>query len=126
MKILFFVFSKIRRGVCEENLGELLQAIESYKQANWFAFKYLKEYNPAITQFLFDVEKRTVNYNKLILNMRGTDYKIAQNEKESQQKTKKYFNEEIDYEKKLVKQSKKLKIWKRMKLNGQKKLHLIT
>lgn len=55
-----------QRGVCDENLGNLHTAIESYKQAVWFSNKFIKFHNPEISQFLSDIEIKSKDYHKLI------------------------------------------------------------
>ncbi len=55
-----------QRGVCDENLGEIPKAIDSYKQAAWFCNNFIKYQYPEISQYIIDVELRSKNYHNLI------------------------------------------------------------
>jgi hypothetical protein len=46
------------RGNCEETMGNLLKATESYSQARWFAGNFLINPYPELVQFLTDVDIR--------------------------------------------------------------------
>jgi len=66
-KIFFNIINAYyQRGVCEENLGDLQKAIDSYKQGVWFANNFLKYQYPEICQYIFDVEQRSKQYHQLI------------------------------------------------------------
>ena len=55
---LNIINSFYQRGVCDENLGNLKKAIDSYKQAVWFSNNFVKYQFPEISQYLADVEQR--------------------------------------------------------------------
>ena len=67
-----------QRGVCFENLGDKYKAIEAYKQSRWFSINYLKERNPALAQFMVDVEKNLYLsiYKKKELNNNNNNDKL--------------------------------------------------
>lgn len=46
------------RGFCQETLGNMLSALESYGQANWFSEKFLMDNYSDFGHFLSDVYKR--------------------------------------------------------------------
>ena len=98
--IINIVIAFYQRGVCEESLGNILRAIESYKQAKWFALNFLKDSNPEFTMFIEDVETRAINYNKLIMTIKSinTDH-LKLNNKKNSVESKLYFNEEIRFAK---------------------------
>jgi hypothetical protein len=60
------VLAFYHRGVCEENLENIVKAIEAYKQSKWFSMRFIKSEIPELAQFIFDVEKRAMNYHLLI------------------------------------------------------------
>ena len=80
------VIAFYHRGVSEENLGNIVKAIEAYKQSKWFAMKFIKEEVPELAQFIFDVEKRALSYHQLINTMKAKDDELKRsnnnNEKE--------------------------------------------
>ncbi len=89
------VLAFYQRGVCEENRGNLLRAIEDYKQAKWFAVNFLSSSNSDLTKFIQELEIRALNYNNLV-NILNNNLKIKQNSL-SQHKnyiSKLYHNEE--------------------------------
>ena len=69
------------RGVCEENNGNYPKAAEAYKQAKWFIIKFLKNYIPELSQFISDVEEKSVGYAKIFLKSNGVifEYKPLDN-----------------------------------------------
>lgn len=84
-----------QRGVCEENLGCILKAIESYKQAKWFSLNFLKNHSPELTMFIEDVETRAINYNKLINTIKNINNDAdVLTKKEKTIKETLFFNEE--------------------------------
>lgn len=62
------VLAFFQRGVASENLGEMLNAIDAYKQAVWFSRSFIKYQCPEISQFLNDVESRAICFHEIIVN----------------------------------------------------------
>lgn len=89
------------RGVCDENLGNLPEAIESYKQAVWFANNFIKYQYPEISQFLVDVDQRAKQYHKLIRKLLERYDSSDFLEKNNKNKGKSKFN--LDNEQSLLK-----------------------
>lgn len=88
--VMNIVIAFFQRGVCEENLGNLLSAIESYKQAKWFSSTFLKSTNNDIYKFMESVETRALNYNSLIKNI-----KINMNVMDQQASAQKSFKSKL-------------------------------
>ena len=70
------------RGVCEEKNGNYPKAAEAYKQAKWFTIKMLKNYMPELSQFIHDVEERSINNAKIFLKSKGISLENKNQDKE--------------------------------------------
>jgi hypothetical protein len=72
IKNLFVNFCLVfyQRGVCEEHLGSLNKTLESFRQCNWAAKKFLRIKTPEFVQFLHYLEDKVKKYKELqdILN----------------------------------------------------------
>ena len=75
--------SLYQRGICIENIGNkeshILKAIESYKQANWFATKYLKLQNSLYYEYINNIQNLIINeyYLKYNRNHKDKNKKIT-------------------------------------------------
>lgn len=93
--ILNIVIAFFHKGVCEENLGSILKAIESYKQARWFSVNFLKQTDSELTQFIEDVEVRSLHYNNLLNNISSNaNQKLNMKETQNNFKSSLYHNED--------------------------------
>jgi len=72
-----------QRGVCLENLGEIVKAIESYRQSRFFVKKFLKNDHAAFTEFVSSVEKRANSYYAIINNIKNKEVDQAYLKKEN-------------------------------------------
>lgn len=89
-----------QKGACEESLGSILKAIESYKQARWFAVNFLKSTDPDLVQFIEDVEIRSLNYNNLLNNIKNNASNVlSQNVKPKKFKSSLFHKEEENVKK---------------------------
>jgi len=61
------VIGLYQRGICEENLGSIIKAVETYRQSRWFS-KFVRNNYYLISDFLEDVETRALKYNNAIKN----------------------------------------------------------
>lgn len=84
------------RGVCEENLGNLIKAIESYKQGKWFSSNFLNFSIPEISSFLEDVESRAIRYNILLKIVKENEVDFKMTEKKEMKKIEGLFFKEED------------------------------
>jgi len=77
-KILFekiganFSIAFYHLGVCQENLGNILKAIESYKQCKWFANNFFSESMSDLIQFFSNIEKRAIEYENFLKEVKST------------------------------------------------------
>lgn len=81
------------RGVCEENKGNIMKAIEAYKQGRWFAMKFVEDDFPELAHFIKDVEKRGINYHLLIKNINKKNEEFKE---ENDNETKKLETQKKD------------------------------
>lgn len=94
------VIAFFQKGACEESLGSILKAIESYKQARWFAVNFLKSTDPDLVQFIEDVEIRSLNYNNLLNNIKNnTNSVLNSSAKPKEFKSSLFHKEEENVEK---------------------------
>ena len=104
-KLISYRFNKLfinivlafyHRGIVEENLGNMINSIHSYKQAVWFSQKFCIIHFPEISQFLEDVEKRAIDYHVIIdarIKEKNSEFiKKSLNEKMSPLKNKIFKN----------------------------------
>ena len=79
-------------GICYENLGQLLKAVDSYKQASWFISKFYHESNSKFYEIIQGTEILASKYNDFLMEkIRNRDNEIERIERERIQK-------ELDYE----------------------------
>ena len=84
---LNIVIGFYQRGVCEENLGNLLLTIENYRQAKWFGENFLQlNFGKSLNKFISSIEKKAMNYYKWFEELRNTNYiseiKLVEKQKE--------------------------------------------
>lgn len=79
--IINIVIAFYHKGICEEHLGCLLKAIESYKQSKWFCNNFLKDCNLELTQYINDVESRALSYYIIIKKIKDHAKLNKQNKK---------------------------------------------
>ena len=91
-------------GVCEENLGNTISAIEAYKQSKWFSATFIRKSLPELTQFISDVEKRAEGYNSLIQNVKNNQHTLREFKKKEKKSNKpNIYYDELDNIKKFEK-----------------------
>ena len=107
-----------QRGICEENLGSIIKAIETYRQARWFS-KFVKNSYELISNLLVDVESRSVKYFHAIKNfqneLKSEEKKTAKELKKIEKKA--VFNKEVHLnENNLEKYDETIKIINKLKI----------
>ena len=89
------IISFYQKGICEENLGNLLKGVEAYKQAKWFSVNFIQSYNFELCSLMEDIELRALNYINLLNNIKNNMNIIDQNTVQHKNfKSKLYHNEE--------------------------------
>jgi hypothetical protein len=78
-----------QRGVCEENLGHLDRAIESYRQSSWSAKKFLKNKVPEFVQFIHFLEEKACKYFQLTRTLIDESIRREQQKKKGKKEIKK-------------------------------------
>jgi len=90
------VLAFYQRGVSEENLGKMANAIEAYKQAVWFSRNFIKYQYPEISQLLSDIELRAVSFHLIIVNkLQEKNYELIHKAVESKDNQGKHSNSNI-------------------------------
>lgn len=128
---LNIVTSLYQRGVCYENFGntseEHLKAIENYKQSCWFAANFLKQSNPIVSQYIFDVQSSMIskylyckdlfsNNKGLIKSKRKKFDKIAYMFSDDRNNNQKSFHDKL-VDEKMQNSELKIKFIEKMKYN---------
>lgn len=101
-------------GVCEENLGNMITAADSYKQADWFSIHFLNKNSPELSNYIHDVKVRSRNYLNLIFAAKNNQHKYKEpikNDKKNR-KPKIYYDEFNNVHKydKIIKKIESLKL----------------
>ncbi len=79
-------------GICYENLGQLKNAVDSYKQACWFITKFYFESNSKFFEVIQGTEIIASKYNEFLLEkIRNRDSELEKIEKEK-------IKKQLDYE----------------------------
>jgi hypothetical protein len=93
--MLNFVTALYQVGVCEENLSNIIKAVEAYKQSKWFADNFLQKSNPELIEFINKVLIRSTQYCHLIKNIKlyGSDYREKKRSEIIENSPQIYFDE---------------------------------
>lgn len=101
-------------GVCEENLGNMITAADSYKQADWFSKHFLNKNLPELSNYIHDVKVRSRNYLNLIFAAKNNQHKYKEPIKKDKKnrKPKIYYDEFNNVHKydKIIKKIESLKL----------------
>ena len=79
-------------GICYENLGQLKNALDAYKQASWFITKFYDESNSKFIEVIQGTEIIASKYNDFILE------KIKNRDSELEKMEKERIKRQLDYE----------------------------
>ena len=91
--ILTICVAFYQRGICEEALGNLFKATESYLQAKWFSTKFLMDSYPELVQFFTDVDTRVSHNAKLVKRHNQVDKKRSLEDANKNKKLLEKLNE---------------------------------